>query len=63
MAAFWVMAHGLECACVCQLDGIRFGFITCYDVSFNEQIEIIAWQKPDLVLIPGFPVMEAGRFL
>lgn len=29
-------------ACVCDLDGIRFGFLTCYDVYFNEQIEYLA---------------------
>ena len=41
-------------ACVCELDGIRFGFMTCYDVYFNEQIEFIAKQKPDIILIPGY---------
>ena len=41
-------------ACVCELDGIRFGFMTCYDVYFNEQIEYIASQKPDIILIPGY---------
>lgn len=41
-------------ACVCELDGIRFGFMTCYDVYFNEQIEFIARQKPDIILIPGY---------
>ena len=41
-------------ACVCQLDGIRFGFMTCYDVYFNEQIEYIASQKPHIILIPGY---------
>ncbi len=41
-------------ACVCQLDGIRFGFMTCYDVYFNEQIEFIAKHKPDILLIPGY---------
>lgn len=40
--------------CVCDLDGIRFGFMTCYDVYFNEQIEFIAKQKPDIVLVPGY---------
>lgn len=43
-----------EGACVCELDGIRFGFMTCYDVYFNEQIEFIARQKPDIILIPGY---------
>lgn len=41
-------------ACICELDGIRFGFMTCYDVYFNEQIEHIAKHKPDIVLIPGY---------
>ena len=40
--------------CVCELDGIRFGFMTCYDVYFNEQIEFLATQKPDVILIPGY---------
>lgn len=41
-------------ACVCELDGIRFGFLTCYDVYFNEQIEYLASQKCDVILIPGY---------
>lgn len=41
-------------ACVCELYGIRFGFMTCYDVYFNEQIEYLAKQKPDIVIIPGY---------
>ena len=40
--------------CICELDGIRFGFMTCYDVYFNEQIEFIAKNKPDIILIPGY---------
>lgn len=40
--------------CVCDLDGIRFGFMTCYDVYYNEQIEYIAKQKPDVIIIPGY---------
>lgn len=43
-----------EGECVCILDGIKFGFMTCYDVYFNEQIEFIARQKPDIILIPGY---------
>ena len=41
-------------ACVCDLDGMRIGFLTCYDVYFNEQIEYLASQKPDIILIPGY---------
>lgn len=40
--------------CICELNGIRFGFMTCYDVYFNEQIEFIAKHKPDIILIPGY---------
>lgn len=43
-----------EGACVCDLDGIRFGFMTCYGVYFNEQIEYLASQKPDIILLPGY---------
>ena len=46
-------------ACVCELDGIRFGFLTCYDVYFNEQIEHLASQKCDIILIPGYQRGEA----
>ena len=41
-------------ACTCDVDGIRFGFMTCYDVYYNEQIEYLASQKPDVILIPGY---------
>ena len=40
--------------CTCELDGIRYAFLTCYDVYFNEQIEFIAKFKPDIILIPGY---------
>lgn len=41
-------------SCTCEIDGIRFAFMTCYDVYFNEQIEHIAAFKPDIILIPGY---------
>jgi len=43
-----------KCECVCDLDGIRFAFMTCYDVYFNEQIEYIARFKPDIIIVPGY---------
>jgi len=43
-----------KCQCTCELDGIRFAFMTCYDVYFNEQIEFIAKFKPDIILVPGY---------
>lgn len=43
-----------KCQCLCELDGMKFGFMTCYDVYFNEQIEYIAHGKPDIILIPGY---------
>ncbi len=41
-------------SCVCTVDGMRIAFMTCYDVYYNEQIEHIAAQKPDLILVPGY---------
>lgn len=43
-----------KCRCLCELDGIRFAFMTCYDVYFNEQIEYIAKENADIILIPGY---------
>ena len=43
-----------KCQCLCEVDGIKFGFMTCYDVYFNEQIEYIAKAQPDIILIPGY---------
>ncbi len=43
-----------KCKCTCEVDGIRFAFMTCYDVYFSEQIEHIAAFKPDIILIPGY---------
>lgn len=40
--------------CVCGVDDVRFGFMTCYDVCYNEQTEYLADQKPDIILIPGY---------
>lgn len=40
--------------CVCEVDGIRFGFLTCYDVYFYEQIEYLAKAKLDVIIIPGY---------
>lgn len=41
-------------SCFCDLDGLRFGFMTCYDVYFNEQIEYLAKNKPDIIIVPGY---------
>ena len=43
-----------KCECMCELDGIKFAFLTCYDVYFNEQIEHIAKGNPDIILVPGY---------
>lgn len=43
-----------KCNCTCIVDGIRFAFMTCYDIYFNEQIEHIASFKPEIILVPGY---------
>ncbi len=43
-----------KCKCMCEVDGIRFAYMTCYDVYFNEQIEHIAKGNADIILIPGY---------
>ena len=50
-------------ACIFDLDGIRFGFMTCYDVYFNEQIEYLAAHKPDIILLPGYQRGESADII
>ncbi len=50
-------------ACTCVVDGIKFGFLTCYDVYFNEQIEYLASQKPDIILLPGYQRGESADII
>lgn len=40
-------------ACFCELDGIRFGFMTCYDIYYHEQAEYLAAKKPDIIILPS----------
>ena len=35
-------------------DGIRFGFLTCYDIYFSQGIEQIAAGHPDVILFPTY---------
>ena len=44
--------------CTCVVDGIRFAFLTCYDIYFSEQIEHIAKFKPDIII---FSVYQRGE--
>lgn len=49
--------------CICEVDGIRFGFLTCYDVYFNEQIECLAKAKPDVIILPSYQRGEDSDIL
>ncbi len=44
--------------CCCQVDNIKFAFMTCYDVYFNEQIERIADYKPDIIVVCAYQRAE-----
>jgi predicted amidohydrolase len=54
--------HG-DGKCFCEIDGIRFGFLTCYDVYFNEQIEYLAKCKPDVIIVPGYQRGESADII
>ena len=36
---------------ILEVEGVRLGFLVCYDCYFNEYIEHIAARKPDIVLV------------
>ena len=39
---------------IVEIDGIRLGFVICYDAYFNEYIEHIGYRRPDIVLVSAF---------
>lgn len=39
---------------IVEIDGIRFGFLICYDTYFSEYIAHLAYCKPDLILVSSF---------
>ena len=41
-----------------EVDGIKYGFLTCYDVYFNEYIAQIATLNLDIILIPSYQRAE-----
>ena len=36
---------------IVEVDGIRLGFVTCYDAYFEEYIEHLGHRRPDIVLV------------
>ena len=36
---------------IVEVDGIRLGFVTCYDAYFEEYIEHLGYRRPDIVLV------------
>lgn len=49
--------------CVAEIDGIRFGFLTCYDMYFNEQIEYMADFQPDIIVYASYQRGERSDIL
>ena len=39
---------------IVEIDGIRFGFLICYDTYFSEYIAHLAHCKPDVILVSSF---------
>lgn len=48
---------------VVEADGVRFGFLTCYDMYFNEHIEHLAAQKPDIIILASYQRSERDDIL
>ena len=43
---------------IVEIDGIRFGFLICYDTYFTEYLAHLAYCKPDVVLVSSFQRAE-----
>lgn len=48
---------------VVEAAGIRFGFLTCYDIYFSEHVEYLADQQPDILLFPAYQRGERADIL
>ena len=49
--------------CVTETDGLRFGFLTCYDMYYSEQIEYMADFRPDVIIYPSYQRGERADIL
>ena len=48
---------------IVEVDGIRFGFLICYDTYFSEYVALLAHAKPDVVLVSSFQRAERKDIL
>ena len=48
---------------IIEIDGIRFGFLICYDTYFSEYVSHIAKHHPDLVCVSSFQRAERKEIL
>ena len=48
---------------IIEVDGIRFGFLICYDTYFSEYVSHIAHCHPDVVLVSSFQRAERKDIL
>ena len=48
---------------IIEVDGIRFGFLICYDTYFSEYVAHIAHRHPDVVLVSSFQRAERQDIL
>ena len=53
--------HGLQG--IIDADGLRFGFVTCYDSYFDEYLETIAVRRPDIACISSYQRYEDPEIL
>ena len=48
---------------IVEVDGIRFGFLICYDTYYSEYVAHLAYCKPDVVLVSSFQRAERHDIL
>ncbi len=52
-----------EAPLIAEIDGVRYAFLTCYDVYYTEFISRIAMEKPDVILICSLQRAERDDIL
>ena len=46
-----------------ELEGVRLGFATCFDMYFSEYFEKLASYRPDIIIIPSYQRGEEAEIL
>lgn len=55
--------RSFRCPEIIEVDGLRLGFLICYDTYFSEYVAHLAYRHPDIVLVSSFQRAERPEII